>query len=510
MATRRILVIAGSDSSGGAGLEADQKVIAAHGCYAMTSTTALTAQNTQGVRGIHETPSEFVKKQIDACIEDVGVDVVKTGMLASAATIEVVADALSRHHVAVSVVDPVMVSTSGAQLLPEAAVKTLCGSLLPLTTILTPNLPEAKLLLRTAGVAFKEEPENVQDVIDIAKAIQQLGPTYVLLKGGHLPLTKDRLTSKKEADRDIVLNVLCGNGKILLMESKYIVTKNTHGTGCSLASAIACNLASGMDMEQAVKLANRYVEAGIKLSKDIGKGSGPINHFHSTYSLPFAPGGFIEYLLERDDVREPWKEHTEHVFVQQMAQGTLPLAIFKHYLIQDYLFLIHFSRANALAAYKAKTLEDISRSAKTVMHIQEELKLHLEYCKEFGIDKEEVERNEESQDTFDVAHRYVLDIGQSEDWLALQVALLPCLIGYGMIAKRLYNDPNTTREGNIYWKWIETYVADDYTEATVNGSELVEKHAVRQSASRIDELAQIFIHATKMEAGFWDMGVAGA
>jgi hydroxymethylpyrimidine kinase/phosphomethylpyrimidine kinase len=128
-----------------------------------------------------------------------------------------------------------MISTSGAQLLPEAAIKILCESLLPLTTILTPNLPEAKLLLWAAGVGFEEDPETVQDVVDIAQAVQRLGPKYVLLKGGHLPLTKDRLASKTDADRDIVLNVLVGAGQTVLMESKYLQTKNTHGTGCSLA-----------------------------------------------------------------------------------------------------------------------------------------------------------------------------------------------------------------------------------------------------------------------------------
>lgn len=449
-------------------MEADQKVIAVHGCYAMTATTALTAQNTQGIYGIHETPSEFVKKQIDACIEDVGVDVVKTGMLASASTIEVVAEAFRKHKVSLSVVDPVMTSTSGAQLLQENAINTLCRQVLPLTTLLTPNIPEAKLLLKNSGISFKE-PEDAEDVIAIAKAVQKLGPKYVLLKGGHLPLTKNRLVSKEEADRNIVLNVLHGDGQTMLMETNYLNSRNTHGTGCSLASAIACNLANGADMVRAVKMANHYVEAGIKFSKDLGRGSGPINHFHSTYTLPFSPGRFIEYLLDRDDVQGPWRDHTEHEFVQHLADGTLPLQVFRHYLIQDYMFLIHFARANALAAYKAKSLEDITRSAENVAHIQEELKLHLEYCKDFSISIDEIEKHEESQ-ACTAYTRYVLDIGQSEDWLGLQVALLPCLIGYGMIARRLYDDPKTVREGNIYWKWVETYVAEDYTEAMRNSS----------------------------------------
>jgi hydroxymethylpyrimidine kinase/phosphomethylpyrimidine kinase len=181
-----------------------------------------------------------------------------------------------------------MLSTSGSQLLPEAAVSTLIEELLPLTTILTPNLPEALLLLKIAGLSFKY-PENVDDIVAIAKAIQGLGPKYVLLKGGHLPLTKGRVVSKDDAERQVVLNVLYGDGEVTLMETEYLKSRNTHGTGCSLASAIACNLASGLFMIPAVNKANIYVVAGIKFSKDLGKGSGPINHFHSTYMLPFSP-----------------------------------------------------------------------------------------------------------------------------------------------------------------------------------------------------------------------------
>ena len=202
-----------------------------------------------------------------------------------------------------------MVSTSGSQLLDKEAVGLLSKRLLPLATLVTPNLPEAKLLLETEGIPFKD-PECVDDIVQMAKAIQHFGPKYVLLKGGHLPLTRDRLVSKQEADNDIVLNVLCGEGEIVLMETDFLESKNTHGTGCSLAcefrplfpcglytnmisipplAAIASNLALGVNMVNAVKNANKYVEAGIKSSISLGKGFGPINHFHSTYTLPFAP-----------------------------------------------------------------------------------------------------------------------------------------------------------------------------------------------------------------------------
>ncbi|KAI9798915.1 MAG: hypothetical protein M1825_004928 [Sarcosagium campestre] len=283
---RTILVIAGSDSSGGAGIEADQKVIAAHGCYAMTATTALTVQNTQGVYGIHITPSDFVRRQIQACMDDIGADAVKIGMLASAETVEAVANTFHQYGISNSVVDPVMVSTSGSQLLHEDAVRSLRERLLPKTMLLTPNIPEARLLLQNAGKSVKE-PESVDDMIDLAKSIEELGPTYVLLKGGHMPFNTDESVEGAEGKR-YVADILVGPHGTTVMKTDFLESKNTHGTGCSLASAIASNLARGVDIIRAVKLACQFVEAGIKTSVQMGRGHGPINHFHSTYSLPFA------------------------------------------------------------------------------------------------------------------------------------------------------------------------------------------------------------------------------
>ena len=200
----------------------------------MTATTALTAQNTQGVSGIHHIPSDFVVKQINACIDDIGVDVIKIGMLASASTVDAVAGALRKHGKPTVVVDPVMVATSGAQLLPNEAVHNLRLNLLPLTTILTPNIPEARLLLRNAGLEAPES-KSLDDIVNIARVVQSLGPRYVLVKGGHLPLTEDGHISKEEADRHTVVDVLYDGRVATIYETDYLRSKNTHGTGCSLA-----------------------------------------------------------------------------------------------------------------------------------------------------------------------------------------------------------------------------------------------------------------------------------
>jgi hydroxymethylpyrimidine kinase/phosphomethylpyrimidine kinase len=186
------------------------------------------------------------------------------------------------------IVNQVMVSTSGSQLLPEKAVKELRTKLLPLTTILTPNIPEAQLLLKDAG-AEAPEPVDLPGMIELAKKLCSLGPKAVLLKGGHIPLTKDHKTAQNPQEATTVIDILFDGEKTTLFETDYLISKNTHGTGCSLASAIAANLATGKDMVRAVRNAVRFVEAGIKTSTDLGRGSGPINHFHSFYTMPFAP-----------------------------------------------------------------------------------------------------------------------------------------------------------------------------------------------------------------------------
>lgn len=361
-----------------------------------------------------------------------------------------------------------MVATSGAQLLPGDAVRLLRERLLPITTVLTPNIPEATLLLRDADIHFKV-PDDINDLKVLAQKIHNMGPKVVLLKGGHIPLTKAYKKPRGQEQPFLVIDVLYDGTDYTLMESEYSESRNTHGTGCSLASAIAANLAAQNPMVTAVRKACRYVQAGIKTAKDLGSGSGPINHFHSLQITPFAPGHFLEYLLDRTDLQSIWQAYTQHEFVQKLGNGSLSMETFKQYLVQDYLYLTHFARTNALAAYKSKSMATISASAQIVLHIEREMELHLDYCKQFGLSKEDIESQKESLAC--VAYsRYVLDVGQSEDWLALQMALMPCLIGYGVAARRLHEDVGTLREDNPYWKWIENYVAEDYQEAMKKGS----------------------------------------
>jgi hydroxymethylpyrimidine/phosphomethylpyrimidine kinase len=255
----RVLVIAGSDSGGGAGIQADIKTITAFGAYAATAITALTAQNTLGVHGVHTVPPEFVSRQIVVVLDDIGADVVKTGMLGDAATIEAVCDTLERHIERTPVVvDPVMVATTGARLLASDALETLKRRLLPLASVITPNLPEAEAL---GGMTI----QNVAAMHHAAAAMLTLGVPAVLLKGGHLP-------------GEQVVDLLATVDGIEVFSAPRIVSRHTHGTGCTLASGIAAGMAQGLGLRDAVARARAFVRAAIAAAPGFGAGHGPLNH----------------------------------------------------------------------------------------------------------------------------------------------------------------------------------------------------------------------------------------
>jgi hydroxymethylpyrimidine/phosphomethylpyrimidine kinase len=255
----RVLAIAGSDSGGGAGIQADIKTITALGAYAATAITALTAQNTLGVFGIVPVPPAFVTQQIAVVLQDIGADAVKTGMLGDAATIEAVADALARYAPGVPVVvDPVMVAKGGARLLAAGAIDALTRHLLPHATVLTPNLPEAEALL---GEAIP----NLPAMHRAASMLLTLGVPAVLLKGGHLP-------------DDTVVDLLATPEGTEAFSAPRIDTRHTHGTGCTMASAVATGMAQGMSLRDAVVRARAYVRAAIASAPGFGSGHGPLNH----------------------------------------------------------------------------------------------------------------------------------------------------------------------------------------------------------------------------------------
>lgn len=257
----RVLSIAGSDSGGGAGIQADLKTMAALGCYGMCALTAVTAQNTKGVTAVHPIPIDVLTAQIDAVCTDIGVDAVKIGMLQSSALIAAVASAIDRHQLAPVVLDPVMVSTSGSRLIEDSAIETLCAQLLPRVDLITPNVDEAEVL---TGMVLRSEA----DLYRAAHRLIERGARAVLVKGGHLP------------GREVCDLYLSRDGQSRLWVDSRIASLNLHGTGCTLSSAIACQLALGQPMTQAIERARSYVRGALSAGKDVrtGSGNGPLNH----------------------------------------------------------------------------------------------------------------------------------------------------------------------------------------------------------------------------------------
>ncbi len=254
----RALTIAGSDSSGGAGIQADLKTFSAFGVYGMTVITAITAQNTVSVDDVEPIPSDFIGLQFESVLTDIGVDGVKTGMLFSPEIAQVVAEKLMQSRIPISVVDPVMVSKGGSVLLEREAVRVLKESILPLATLVTPNLPEAEIL---SGLPVKTEKE----MMEAARRIWEFGCEAVLVKGGHL--------------EDDALDILYDGNGFVHFKSSRIDTPNTHGTGCTYSAAILANLILGHNMKESIRIAKSFVTAAIQKAFPLGKGHGPLNHF---------------------------------------------------------------------------------------------------------------------------------------------------------------------------------------------------------------------------------------
>lgn len=263
-----VLTIAGSDSGGGAGIQADIKAISAMGCFASSAITAITAQNTLGVDAVHPVPLDILAAQIDAVLSDIGTDAIKIGMLHSVDVVSLVADKIEQYGITNVVLDPVMVSTSGHKLIEENAIEIMKNRLIPLARVITPNIPEAEILSECTITAQQEFPQ-------IATLLSHNNSTSVLLKAGHL--NGDTLT-------DYFYNA--EDGSMTLLPSKRVDTRNTHGTGCTLSSALAAALARGESLTEAAISAKRYIEQAIITGAkyDIGHGHGPVNHFFALNS----------------------------------------------------------------------------------------------------------------------------------------------------------------------------------------------------------------------------------
>ncbi|KAJ6630285.1 Phosphomethylpyrimidine kinase-domain-containing protein [Mycena sp. CBHHK59/15] len=413
---RTILTIAGSDSGGGAGIQADLRTFAALGHYGTSAITALTAQNTTGVQGVHPVPPGFLEQQIHSVLDDLEVHAIKTGMLFDAENTRAAVRALKKHYSADSmphlVCDPVCVSTSGHSLLEPYAIQVMIAELFPLAALITPNKSEAELLL-------SRSVETLEDMLSAARDLLLFGPRAVLVKGGHITATISDVDQLVRAHPEVrvVRDGLYGeNMEILAIngpQPESLVVDVLHEADGLLPffAALASALAGGATCSNQ---RTAYTHLGIETASKIGAGHGPLNHLHSVAQMgiprrtPSNPYPFTRLLISGSAAI--WKEYVEHDFVQRLGKGTLAQASFVHFIKQDYHYLKYYARAYSLLAAKSNTFPLIESATQTIMHILREISTHRAFCAQFGISAEELESTEEASATTAYGS-YLLDIG---------------------------------------------------------------------------------------------------
>ncbi|PBK83751.1 hypothetical protein ARMGADRAFT_1055712 [Armillaria gallica] len=550
MQQRAVLTIAGSDCSGGAGIQADLKTFTANGCYGASAITALVAENTVGVQDVFPSPPLFVIRQILSVLEDISMDALKTGMLFDAEITKAVVHTLKTHYggnVPPLVCDPVCVSTSGHSLLNPDAIDVMVKELFPLATLITPNKSEAELLLAHGRPGAYPGISTLEDMYQACKdffAQFTPGPKAILLKGGHVTATLadvDRVSSAHpeisivrdglfgenmeilHVGRDIsgvelVVDMLYeNNGAVTILARPRIESTSTHGTGCTLSAAIACGLAQGLSLLEATKAGASYTHMGIENAVPFGKGHGPLNHLHSIAkisiprSTPSNPYPFTKLLIQENLII--WEDYVEHDFVKRLAQGVLARESFVHFVKQDYHYLKYYARAYGLLAAKSTTFPAIESATRTILNVLHEIGTHTAFCARFGITADELESTEESTATMAYGG-YLLDIGLQGDRIKLLMALLACLLGYGEVGlwiKKEAAKPGSLAklEGNPYLHWIEDYSGPEYQNAVRLGMETIEVCAMADppSPARYKDWCEVWRKCTKLEKGFWDMAM---
>ncbi|GAA3280536.1 bifunctional hydroxymethylpyrimidine kinase/phosphomethylpyrimidine kinase [Paenarthrobacter aurescens] len=480
----RVLSIAGSDPSGGAGIQADLKSIAALGGYGMAAITALTAQNTVGVSAVHVPPAPFLRQQLDAISADITLDAVKIGMLGDAAVIDQVRSWLQEVRPAVVVLDPVMVATSGDRLLRESAEQAL-RSLLPLAHLITPNLPELAMLLG------EPEAEDWAAALDQGKRLAAEYGNTVLVKGGHLP--------GPECPDALVNTTGLLSRDVIEVSGPRIVTPNSHGTGCSLSSALATVQARTGDWEASLREVKPWLLGALTASEylRVGQGNGPVHHFHHLRQAA-SPGAFAAKLW---NAAAPELESIYGLeFIQQLQSGELPERDFNYYLAQDAIYLNGYSRVLARAGALAPTEEEQlfwARASQQCLEVESEL--HRNWLSTRPV----------PTGTGPVTKSYVdhlLATSASGSYAVVLAAILPCYWLYAEVGQQLhgaYVEAGAPAD-HSYAEWLKTYADPDFAAATRKAINLTDAAAIAASDAEKVAMMEAFTQSCRYETAFFD------
>ncbi len=455
---KKVLTIAGSDCSGGAGIQADLKTISSHGMYGMSVITALTAQNTQGVTRIQNVDVEMVKAQIDAIFTDIEPDSIKIGMVSNTDIILAISERLAFYKCKNIVYDPVMVSTSGSKLLEEDTIDVIIKNLLPLATVITPNIYEAEVLAKM----------KINTDKDMASAIEKIKTFYngsILIKGGH---------AKAHCN-----DYLYENHQFHIIQGRRIENENTHGTGCTLSSAIACNLADEQTVYNSIVNGKIFITKAIDKMLNLGKGRGPLNHF-----VPVTGGSLYRSLVQ--DNRLAWESYVNHEIKDGLIYETIDMDKFKAYIKQDYAYITCYKKYITLLFEETgePLFEDMAKSC------DEEHLLHKQYVD----DVEKVVVSKETQDYIDYFD-HIFRVGSLEEKM---VALAPCFIGYAEFGRHICQ--HSISKGNKFAMWIEAYNSEDYVDKT---QEYIRRMDCFGVCENFETLSRIFKEVIHLEIAFF-------
>ncbi|MGK9147625.1 bifunctional hydroxymethylpyrimidine kinase/phosphomethylpyrimidine kinase [Plantibacter flavus] len=504
----RVLSIAGTDPTGGAGIQADLKSIAANGGYGMAVVTALVAQNTHGVRSVHTPPAAFLREQLDAVAADVAIDAVKIGMLGDAAIIEAVRMWLQTTETGPVVLDPVMVATSGDRLL-ESDAEAAMRALLPLVDLVTPNLPELAVL------AEGPVATTWSDALAQAHAVSERSGTIVLVKGGHLSdprsLTDSRSPSlSKGAESAACPDALVdaagrlGDGRTLVeFSGPRVPTRNTHGTGCSLSSAMATLAARTGSWASALSSAKAWLTSSLQHADalEVGTGNGPINHFADLW----AAGGLGDPAARGAAITDAWWEEIVELrtridqlpFVVALADGTLDPARFAWYLQQDAIYLRAYSRVLARASALAPTPDEQVFWAKgAASSIEAEMELHRTWLSTYAVAGMDVAPSSTTTAYLDHLHASTV----TGDYGTVVAALLPCYWIYQDLGERLVG---SSHAGHPFAAWLDTYADPSFAVANRRAVEIVGLTAARADADALESMRAVFLASSAHEEAFF-------
>ncbi|KAG7898056.1 hypothetical protein KL935_004609 [Ogataea polymorpha] len=549
----RVLAVAGSDSSGGAGIEADVKTITAYKCYAVTCITALTAQNSLGVHNVTTTPTEVVEKVLVAIADDqIALDAIKLGMLPDE-TLSVITPFLAARAARTPIVlDPVFVAKNGDRLSSVAALKKAV-ELFQHAALITPNSREVEVLLavlRSSDPGVEEITISTAD--DFYTAARLLGSKFkvdVLFKGGLVPVNKNLVVDPENPV--YILNVLYEHRseKLTVFRSNHIDSPNLHGTGCTLSSAVACNLARGTSLATAVENAIGFVNEAIRHAEV--KPNGPLNHTwaikrpHETSKN----AGLLSFLMNHEKVVPHWQKYTHHQFVRQAMEDTLPVEKFNYFLKQDYLYLQAYHRVHVNLRSITESEELQGYVDEILGNIETEMERHKTKLKSRwpDLDLEKIVAGRATQNYVN----YLVELYEkTHNWLMCKTALMPCLIGYNhaaanalnngakfleadpennakalMAARKLQQDAENGRLSyqadpgsptqKMYRDWLSDYVAPWYLEACKRGEQVLNEYFEEYVRSKqhqdgfdkgqlLDTLSDIFAKVSSLEASFWD------